>query len=381
MAFPLTVLLAAYEDVILKELESESSSCFDEYDDDSLFNLFHLTRPCLMFIADTVRARLQDVPPNPPHLSEDALVMVTLNYYAHGISSASLLTKLGLTHTSCPSIISLVSGAISEMTDKFVTFPETKEAKATVASDIEAICDIPNALGVLAAPHFRVRVSPYDKEDYGTFFSPLGYTAVVSQIICDSDGNILSVEKCEVGSTPEQNIWMSSFKRKEMENGNHGPYWLIGGKGYVQSKHILTPVSDPTDEKDHRFNEAHAKILGIMWATLSCLMRRFKVLLQLGFAKTSSLDQKSNIIKACCVLHNIAKKFSVPSLPVGTEPVYPGKQHSGTLEVSDEALSARQTLINKIFSAPSNSQDLENELETEEDALEDVKDDHSSVAL
>uniref|UniRef100_A0A8C6U8U3 DDE Tnp4 domain-containing protein n=1 Tax=Neogobius melanostomus TaxID=47308 RepID=A0A8C6U8U3_9GOBI len=331
MAFPLTVLLAAYEDLIEKELESEFSSCFDEYDDDSLFSLFHLTRPCLMFVADTMRARLQGVQPNTshPHLSADALVMVTLNYYAHGISSASLLTKLGLTHTHCPAII---------------------KAKSTVASNIEAVCGIPNVLGILASPHFRVRVSPYDKEDYGTFFSPLGYTAVVSQIICDSDGNILNVEKCEVGSTPEQEMWASSTKGKEIEKDMYGPYWLIGDLlGYC--KYILTPVPDPSNESENRFNEAHAKIQGIMWATLSSLMRRFKVLLQLGFAKESSLDQKSNIIKACCVLHNIAKKFSVPSLPVGSEPVYPGKQHSGTLEVSDEALTARQALINRVFSA------------------------------
>lgn len=366
MAFPLTVLLAAYEDHIEKELESEFSSCFDEYDDDSLFNLFHLTRPCLMFITDTIRARMQDVPPSIPDLSADSLVMVTLNYYAHGISSASLLTKLGLSHTHCPAIISLVSGTISEMTEKFVSFPEKEEAKSTVASNIEEICGIPNVLGILASPHFRVRVSPYDKEDYRIFFSPLGYTAVVSQIICDSDGNILSVEKCEVGSTPEQDMWASSAKGKEIEKDLYGPYWLIAGKGYVQSKHVLTPVPDPSNESEVRFNEAHAKIQGIMWATLSCLMRRFKVLLQLGFAKESSLDQKANIIKACCVLHNIAKKFSVPSLPVGSEPVYPGKQHSGTLEVSNEALTARQALINRIFSASLNRKDSQNELITVE---------------
>ncbi|KAJ0060187.1 hypothetical protein NL108_004063, partial [Boleophthalmus pectinirostris] len=232
MAYPLPMLLAAYEALIDDE-DDEVSSCFDEFDDEALFNLFHLTRPCLMFIVDSIRACMHDVSPKHPPLSVDALVMVTLNYYAHGISSASLLTKLGLTHTHCPAIISLVSGKISEMTEKFVSLPETEEAKATVASNIEAICGIPNVLGILASPHFRVRVSPYDKEDYRTFFSPLGYTAVVSQIICDSDGNILCVEKCEVGSTPEQEMWTSSVKGKEIEEGNYGTYWLIGEFPYI----------------------------------------------------------------------------------------------------------------------------------------------------
>ncbi|XP_072311847.1 putative nuclease HARBI1 [Eucyclogobius newberryi] len=356
MAFPLPMLLAAYE--ALNDTEDEEvSSGFDEFDDESLFSLFHLTRPCLMFIADSIRARMHYVSPKYPNLSVDALVMVTLNYYAHGISSASLLTRLGLTHTHCPAIISLVSGTISGMTEKFVTFPETEEAKATVASNVKTLCGIPDVLGILASPHFRVRVSPYDKEDYRTFFSPLGYTAVVSQLICDSDGNILCVEKCEVGSTSEHEMWASSARGKDVEEGLCGPYWFIAGKGYLQSKHVLTSVTDPASDSEVRFNDAHAKILGIMWATLSCLMRRFKVLLQLGFAKESCLDQKANIIRACCVLHNIAKKFSVPSLPVGSEPVYPGKQHSGTLEVSNEALSAREALINRVFSAPVSASD------------------------
>lgn len=367
MAFPLTVLLAAYEDYFEKELESELSSCFDDYDDDSLFSLFHLSRECLVFITDTVRAHIQDVPPSSPHLSPDSLVMVALNHYAHGISSASLLTKLGLTHTHCPAIISLVSATISELTDKFVSFPETREAKETVASNFEAVCGLPDILGVLASPHFRVRVSPYDKEDYGTFFSPLGYTAVVSQLICDSDGNILNVEKCEVGSASEQKVWEASVKGKEIMNGQYPGFWFIAGKGYVQSKHVLTPVPDPCDEREERFNEAHAKVQGVMWSTLSCMMRRFKVLLQLGFAKESSLDQKSNIIKACCVLHNIAKKFSEPSLPVGSEPVYPGKQHSGTADISEEALTARQKLINRVFSVPSGGKSSQKELKTEEE--------------
>lgn len=366
MAFPLPLLIAAHED-LLSEYDTDDPSCFDEFDDESLFNLFHLNRPCIMFITDSLRARMNNVSPKKTLLSVDALVMVTLNYYAHGISSASLLNKLGLTHTHCPAIISLVSGTIAGMTDQFVSFPQAEEAKATVAANIEAICGIPNVLGILASAHFRVRVSPYEKEDYRTFFSPLGYTAVVSQIICDADGNILSIEKCDVGKTSEQEMWESSYKGKEIEEEVYGPYWVIAGRGYVQSKHVLTPVTDPTNESEVLFNEAHSKIHGIMWSTLSCMMRRFKLLLQLGFAKESCLDKKSNIIKACCVLHNIAKKFSVPSLPVGTEPVYPGKQHSAILGVSDEALTARKELINSVFSVAAFGKDAENELRTEQE--------------
>lgn len=81
------------------------------------------------------------------------------------------------------------------------------------------------------------------------------------------------------------------------------------------------------------------------------------------------MDKKSNIIKACSVLHNIAKKFSVPPPPVAgkIEHLHPGKQHSVAVEINAEALKARQELIDGNFSVVSSSQDPLSKGITEED--------------
>lgn len=115
---------------------------------------------------------------------------------------------------------------------------------------------------------------------------------------------------------------------------------------------MLTPVSEPANDSETRFNEAHAKIHSVMRTTLGTMKRRFRCLMQLGFAQEGSLNKKSNIIKACCVLHNIAKKFSVPPPPVAgkIEPLLPGKQHSVPVEINPEALKAREKLIEDTFS-------------------------------
>lgn len=124
------------------------------------------------------------------------------------------------------------------------------------------------------------------------------------------------------------------------------------------SKHVLTPVSEPANDNETRFNEAHARIHNIMRTTLGYMKRRFKCLMQLGFAQEGCLDKKSNIIKACCVLHNIAKKFSVPSPPLTgkTENLHPGKQRLFSTEINPEALKARQELIDSNFSVVSSSE-------------------------
>lgn len=370
MAFALPVWLAVQEELIGHDRADDGGpSCFDELDDECLFQMFHLSRPCVAFITDSVGARLKKVPVKKPMPPVDAMVTVALNYYAHGVSSGAVLQTAGLSQTDCPAVINTVSGVIAGMSDQFISFPLMSEARDNVAFKTEKMCGIPNVLGVLAPAHFKVRASPYEKDAFRSFVNTLGYTSVVSQVICDSDGNILSVEKCCVGSTFEQEMWESSFKGREMEEELHGPYWVIGGKGYHLSKHVLTPVSEPVNDSEVRFNEAHAKIHNVMWTTLGSMKRRFRCLMQLGFAQEGSLDKKSNIIKACSVLHNIAKKFSVPNPPVAgkIEPLHPGKQHFVPIEINPEALKARQELIDGKFSIVSSSDGQLNKGITEED--------------
>ncbi|XP_044035024.1 putative nuclease HARBI1 [Siniperca chuatsi] len=369
MAFALPVWLAVQEELLGHGgADNGAPSCFDEFDDEALFQMFHLTRPCIAFITDAARIRMKKVALKKPALSVDVMVMVALNHYAHGVSSAAVLQRVGLSQTDCHAVISTISGVIAGMSDQFISFPLIREARANVAFKIEKFCGIPNVLGVLSPAHFKIRASPYEKDTFRSFVNTLGYTSVVSQIICDSDGNILSVEKCCVGSTFEQEMWDSSFKGREMEEELHGPYWVIGGKGYHLSKHVLTPVSEPVNDNEARFNEAHAKIHDVMRTTLGSMKRRFRCLMQLGFAQEGSLDKKSNIIKACSVLHNIAKKFSVPSPPVAgkIEALHPGKQHSVPVEINPEALKARQELINSNFSVVSSNQDPPSKGITEE---------------
>uniref|UniRef100_A0A4W6EQB9 Si:dkey-197c15.6 n=1 Tax=Lates calcarifer TaxID=8187 RepID=A0A4W6EQB9_LATCA len=314
-------------------------------------HLLLFLRSCIAFITDAVRIRMWTVTQDKPTSPVDVMVMVALNYYAHGASSVAVLQRLGSSLAeSSPTIIGTISGVIAGMADQFISFPLTRDAKASVASRIKKVCGIPDVLGVLAPAHFKIRASPYEKNTFRSFVNTLGYTSIVSQIICDSDGNILSLEKC------------CTFYHKGLTDAE-----LV--VLHPSLKHVLTPVSEPENDSETRFNEAHAKIQDVMRTTLGSLKRRFRCLMQLGFAQETSLDKKSNIIKACCVLHNIAKKFSVPPPPAAgkIEPLHPGKQHSASEKIDPEALTARQKLISNNFTLVSSSQDPSGNNVTEED--------------
>ncbi|XP_058476431.1 putative nuclease HARBI1 [Solea solea] len=368
MAFALPVWLVVQEELLQNGADDcRTPSCFDEYDDETLFQVFHLTRTCITFITDSIRRRMKTVTVENVDLSVDAMVMVALNYYAQGVSSPVVLDRVGLTTTESASyIVATVSGIIVGMSDQFILFPRTRDARGKVAYQFERLGGIPHVVGILAPAHFKIRASPYEKSSFRSFVNSQGYTSVVSQIICDSEGNILSVDKCCVGSTFEQEMWESSSQGKDIEKQFN---WLVGGKGYHLSSHILTPLSDPVSDGEIRFNVAHEKILDIMRTTLGSMKRRFRCLMQLGFAQEATLHRKCNIIKACSVLHNIAKKFSVPPPPAAgkIEPLHPGKQHSVPVEICPEAVKARQKIIDEVFSSGSSSQEPPGDNITEEE--------------
>ncbi|XP_028989543.1 putative nuclease HARBI1 [Betta splendens] len=348
MAFALPVWLAVQDELLGRDQRDWATpSCFDAFDDAALFQMFHLTRPCIAFITDLVRIRTKTVPADKPDTTVDAAVMVALNYYAHGVLSPAILQRVGASDAECGAMLRAVSAAVSDMSSQFISFPATADDRAKLASKVEKLCGIPDVLGAMAPAHFMIRASPYEKSAFRSFVNTLGYTSVASQVVCDPDGNILSVDTCCVGSTYAQDMWESSLIGREIERDVHGPYWIVGGTGYHLSKHVLTPVSDPASDIEVRFNKAHAKIHNVVWRTLGTMRRRFRCLMQLGFAREDLLKKQSNIIKTCCVLHNIAKKFSVPPPPVvgKIEPPFPAKQLSAPTQSNPEAMKARQKLI------------------------------------
>uniref|UniRef100_A0A096MB49 Putative nuclease HARBI1 n=1 Tax=Poecilia formosa TaxID=48698 RepID=A0A096MB49_POEFO len=246
MAFPAPVWLAVQEELLESgepEEDCGSQSCFDDFNDQALFETFHLSRPCIAFITDAVRMRVKSAAFKKSQPPVDVMLMTALSYYAHGVFTSSVQAKAGINQPAAlVNAVSIISGVIAGMSDVFISFPLTAEARARTASRMEELCGIPGVLGVLAPAHFKIRASPYDKKSFKSFINTLGYTSVVSQFICDSEGNILSVEKCCVGGAFEQELWDSSFKGKEVEDDLHGPFWFIGELRYhLTLVHIFIP--------------------------------------------------------------------------------------------------------------------------------------------
>jgi len=188
-------------------------------DDQRVFDSFHLTRPCVSFILDLLRRQVE-----PGHAAE-GMILLALNYYANGNAAAHLREKIGIPASDVTGVIAKVSKHIADLADQLIVFPQTRKDQECLAAVHQQSCGIPRLLGVLGTAHFRTRDGS-DTVPSPLFLNTHGYTSVVSQVACDLAGNLLSVEQCRIGSTPNHVLWCSSVLRTQ--SFMVPEYWLIG---------------------------------------------------------------------------------------------------------------------------------------------------------
>ncbi|XP_062842055.1 putative nuclease HARBI1 [Trichomycterus rosablanca] len=285
----------------------------NRFDDYFLLQCFHFTRPCLNFITDYIQTRVKKevFKPTNDSTSIESQTLATLYFYAHGSLPRRITDMLGMEPTETTDAVNLVSRVLEDMCSDFITFPASFDDRMGVAQGFERITCIPNVVGLLCWLHVKVTPSQAEKD---FFLNTLGYYSVMVQVICDVDGNLLSVEQCYPGGTVEQQVWEGSSIFQKFDTYQHGETWILSSQSLRKSKHVLTSVEVSQIKTDAatRFNATHAQVLNLIPQVLGCLKTRFQCLNNLGSVKANALKPVARIVTACCVLHNISKKFSVP---------------------------------------------------------------------
>nr|XP_023680713.1 putative nuclease HARBI1 isoform X1 [Paramormyrops kingsleyae] len=305
------------------DIESDRSTTgniLDYFDDEFIFRTLHLSRFAVSFIIDCVRTRLERFAER--SLPVDHLVLAALCFYANGFLHNEIADTIGNSHVFLNTAVETVSKVLSTMLDEFITFPSSLNDRVLVAQELQKLHGIPNVVGVLGCMHIRVKPG---KRERMLYMNGMGYFSIMSQMVCDSQSNLLSVETQWPGSTSEQSIWENSKICQQFKSGKHGHSLLVGANCYSLSKHVLPPLSRASNPASVHYDESHFKIQSIIQKTFGALKMRFQCLENLGHIQKDVSHKTAEVIHACCVLHNIAKKFSVP-LPgePGPEPLHHG---------------------------------------------------------
>ncbi|KAI7792529.1 putative nuclease HARBI1 [Triplophysa rosa] len=303
--------------------DSERHSLLDRFDDSFLLQNFHLNRQCLRFIVDYMHSRLKkDIFATSNSLmSTEARSLAAVYFHANGSLSNRITERLEIDLNEAREAVKTYTKLLSDTSPDFITFPSSYNDRMGAAHVFKNVSGIPHVVGVLG--YFHVKVTPPPGQEQ-MFVNTLGYHSAMMQVIFDLDGNILSLEQCCPGGTPEHSVWASTVIGKQFTTFQHGHSWVLGGRGLFGGGHVLTPIMDPSIKTKavKRFNKAHALVYGHVQQVFGVLKSRFQCLRDIGSFQT--LKSVAYTVKACCVLHNISKKFSVP-LPCDCilEPIHP----------------------------------------------------------
>lgn len=216
--------------------DSERHSLLDRFDDPFLLQNFHLNRQCLRFIIDYIHSRLKkDIfAPSYNLLSTEAKTLAAVYFYANGSLMKTITERLEIDVNEAREAVKTLTKLLSDTSPDFITFPSSYNDRMGAAQAFKNVSGIPHVVGVLG--YFHVKVTPPPGQEQ-MFVNTLGYHSAMMQAIFDLDGNILSLEQCCPGGTPEHSVWASTVIGKQFTTFQQGHSWVLGKNGTVSTSH------------------------------------------------------------------------------------------------------------------------------------------------
>uniref|UniRef100_A0AAZ3RJJ0 Putative nuclease HARBI1 n=1 Tax=Oncorhynchus tshawytscha TaxID=74940 RepID=A0AAZ3RJJ0_ONCTS len=199
--------------------------------------------------------------------------------------------RSGISQPTMSRILPTVLHGIISLTPQYIQFLYTAVQQARVKRDFHTIAGFPNVIGAIDCTHITVKAQSLDKFN---FANRKGFHSVNVQVICDSHLALLNVVTKWPGGTHDSFIVQNSSET----GATHLKTWL------------MTPLTNPSNQQDARYNQAHARTRTTVERTIGLLKGHWLCLSGTGGTCNTSLV--SYIVKACSVLHNIAIKNGIP---------------------------------------------------------------------
>ncbi|CAN7939602.1 unnamed protein product, partial [Ixodes hexagonus] len=269
----------------------------EEFDEDALQQRFRFGRAGIMFLAETLRPDLERSTRRSCALSAEPQVSVALQFYATG---NFLITAGDYVHvhvSSASRSVRQVTVALARRARDFIRWPDDTEG-AALQKQFFKVAGFPCVVGAVDGTHIRLQGPRLHEEVYVNRHL---YHSINVQVVVDTSCRIRNV----VGSTHDSRIFTESTLSSKLADGMYDGL-LLGDSGYTCQPLLMTPFRSPSSAAEVRYYTAHTTTRSIVERTIGQLKRRFHCLhTELRMEPSRCCD----IIVACCVLHNLAKRY------------------------------------------------------------------------
>lgn len=227
-------------------------------------------------------------------------LLITLRFYATGTFQLVIGDLFDIHKSTVCRIVHKVTSAIAKLCPKYVKFPMSAEERRNEMNQVYLISGLPGVIGAIDCTHVPIQ-SP-GGQDAEIYRNRKGQFSVNVQLICDSRGCISDVVARWPGSVHDSTVFDNSRIRALLETGPTDGY-LIGDNGYPCRRYLLTPVTNPANDPERKYNEAHISARNCIERANGILKRRFPAL---KYGLRLKLKHTLPVIVAAVVVNNIA---------------------------------------------------------------------------
>ena len=256
----------------------------------------------------------------------------TLRYLATGCSTHDLKYGFRLGRSTATTIIAETCAAIVDVfMDRLVVTPATADGWREVADQFHAKWNFEHVLGAIDGKHVRIRKP---RNAGSAYFNYKKFHSIVLLAIADANYRFIYLSAGAKGRAGDAGIYQDSELKACLENGElpipppeplqydrsgkTTPYFFIGDDAFGCTLNMMKPINwarKKTTWANEVFNYRLSRARRVIENAFGVLSHRFRVLLA-----TIQQEPKvaSDIVMACCVLHNFLcdrRPEGVPAMP------------------------------------------------------------------
>ncbi|CAC5362618.1 HARBI1 [Mytilus coruscus] len=271
------------------------------YNDEDMIKRYRFPRATVLELIDRVSPMIETPTRRSMSISTSTQVLTTLRFLAKGDYQSEVGDIHGISTSSASRIIHRVCSAINSCISN-IQFPRDADLTA-VKEGFYRIATFPNVIGAIDGT--LIPIQGLSGDDEPNFVCRKGYHAINVQAVVDHKLRFTNVVVRWPGSTHDAFILQQSALYRHMDtNLNAG--WLLGDSGYPLKVWLITPLANPSNPQEQRFNNSHCKTRNINRDSKN------KCLHKTGGALSYRPERSTNIIETCFRLHNLAVEKNIP---------------------------------------------------------------------
>ncbi|KAM4795512.1 putative nuclease HARBI1 [Rhinophrynus dorsalis] len=313
------------------------------FTEEEIIQRYRLSRGAIMDLYELIKADIDPLTQRSHAIPGMVKLLNCLHFFASGSFQTRTSSVGGVSQSAFSRFMGPVIDSIKKHLQTFIHFPTDRAGWQLIRRGFYNVAGLPHVMGALDCMHIALS-PPHEREEL--YRNKKGFHSVSVQVICDHNGKILSLYSAFPGSSQDSFILKQTSVHEWFETGRLSGGWLLGGGGYTCRPWLLTPVSNPRNDAEHAYNEAHAETHSIIEQTFSLLKSQFRCLDKPGGVLQYNPTKVADIIVVCCILHNIAIQHNMPeNLTVDPEPLPEEETDFG-----DNGLAVRNRIIREYFS-------------------------------